>query len=853
MPAVEHAICFCPNKKYYICHWLTAGSRWFAGIAFNNLMQMYRFLFVFSFITLLSVGSHAKLTFTQIDASDGLSDNQVQHILQLRDGRMAITTKGNINLYDGMQFRYIHRNDSDVYRLDDYYGAYHVYVDENDLLWVKDWNSVWAFDLRKECYLRHPEIFFRSLGLKDKVTDLFVDSQKTLWLVTSRGVWDSRNKRYIHLPGEVGTLQDVETMADSLYLFFSTGEVFCYEGGREKMLYRSRAYSAERQNPYAATSLVVKGPDYKFYQVRTGRDGSACFVFDTRTRVWKQLLAVSYNLHTLIVPSGNHAYISCKHGILELDLTRGEAQLTSALHTVDGALLTTKINTIFQDRQRGIWLGTYDQGLLYAHPQHFSFTSASLPDAFGLSDSLLNGISAKGTQSFRGRTYNDVFTDSRGWTWLATSDGLRLHCSGTGHHYTFYTENGLANNCIHAIAEDTRHRMWFFTSNGISTTTPGHSPDSLRFINYFHLDGTLKGEYLNGTARLLDDGRLIAGGVGGWTLFHPDSVRIPVANFRPLLVGMALHGKSVPVTADNPASLLPNSLSYVTTFELPYYNNTISLDFSALNYAWPQHTCWRYRMIHDGDSVWHTVGARSSDSRIDRNGNLHLSFSMLPPDTYRLQVMASTHPDHWTGEVTELYINVLAPWWLTGTAYTFYMIVLCLSILFGIRLYVRISRRNLLRKHKEEILLMRIRHLIERCDNYERKVQEEAESSLIRHESPISSADNDFLNRAVALVESNLNTPGYSVEQLSKDLCMERTGLYKKLTGLLDKSPSLFIRSIRLKRAATLIRQGKMSISEIAEQVGFSSASYMAKCFQEEFGCKPSEYTRQLQADENPG
>ena len=73
---------------------------------------------------------------------------------------------------------------------------------------------------------------------------------------------------------------------------------------------------------------------------------------------------------------------------------------------------------------------------------------------------------------------------------------------------------------------------------------------------------------------------------------------------------------------------------------------------------------------------------------------------------------------------------------------------------------------------------------------------------------------------------------------------MERSGLYKKLNALVDKSPSLFIRSIRLRRAADLIMEGRMSMTEIAEHVGFSSASYMGKCFQEEFGCKPSEYAR---------
>ena len=71
---------------------------------------------------------------------------------------------------------------------------------------------------------------------------------------------------------------------------------------------------------------------------------------------------------------------------------------------------------------------------------------------------------------------------------------------------------------------------------------------------------------------------------------------------------------------------------------------------------------------------------------------------------------------------------------------------------------------------------------------------------------------------------------------------MERTGLYRKLITILDQSPSLFIRNIRLKRAAQLILENNMTMGEISENVGFSSPSYMSKCFQETYGCKPSEY-----------
>ena len=87
------------------------------------------------------------------------------------------------------------------------------------------------------------------------------------------------------------------------------------------------------------------------------------------------------------------------------------------------------------------------------------------------------------------------------------------------------------------------------------------------------------------------------------------------------------------------------------------------------------------------------------------------------------------------------------------------------------------------------------------------------------------------------------------MEQLAHDLYMDRTGLYRKLTAALDKTPTLFIRSIRLKRAAALLCEEKYSISEIADLVGFSTSSYLSKCFQEEYGCKPSEYVKKIRGE----
>ncbi len=100
----------------------------------------------------------------------------------------------------------------------------------------------------------------------------------------------------------------------------------------------------------------------------------------------------------------------------------------------------------------------------------------------------------------------------------------------------------------------------------------------------------------------------------------------------------------------------------------------------------------------------------------------------------------------------------------------------------------------------------------------------------------------ELIAKARTLVEQHLQDGEYGVEQLAAELCMERTGLYKKLTALTGTTPVAFIRQIRLGNAAALLRKGELTVNEIAEKTGFSSSSYFTKCFKKEYGVLPSEY-----------
>ncbi len=138
-----------------------------------------------------------------------------------------------------------------------------------------------------------------------------------------------------------------------------------------------------------------------------------------------------------------------------------------------------------------------------------------------------------------------------------------------------------------------------------------------------------------------------------------------------------------------------------------------------------------------------------------------------------------------------------------------------------------------------DILLLQIKHLIEQ---QEKRKELFRKSVVITPETVVTTpVDESLLKKALACIEKNLANPSYSVEQFSKDMCMDRTGLYRKLMALSGQSPTMFIRSIRLKRSTQLLEQGR-PVAEVADMVGFGTASYFSKCFQEEYGVKPSQY-----------
>ncbi|WP_435623331.1 response regulator [Flagellimonas sp.] len=113
---------------------------------------------------------------------------------------------------------------------------------------------------------------------------------------------------------------------------------------------------------------------------------------------------------------------------------------------------------------------------------------------------------------------------------------------------------------------------------------------------------------------------------------------------------------------------------------------------------------------------------------------------------------------------------------------------------------------------------------------------------LMPKDIAITNLDEQFLNRVQDVLDSKLTTSSFSTQEFSESVGMSRMQLHRKLKALTGLSASEFVRSQRLKLAASLLEQSDINVSQIGYQVGFNDPSYFTKCFKEAYGVSPSQY-----------
>lgn len=95
-------------------------------------------------------------------------------------------------------------------------------------------------------------------------------------------------------------------------------------------------------------------------------------------------------------------------------------------------------------------------------------------------------------------------------------------------------------------------------------------------------------------------------------------------------------------------------------------------------------------------------------------------------------------------------------------------------------------------------------------------------------------------------VDVNIDNDQFGVEELARNVAMSRSQLHRKLISATGKSISQFIREHRLERAMELLKEGNLTAAEVSERVGFGSATYFSKCFNDYYGFPPGEVKNRI-------
>ena len=104
-------------------------------------------------------------------------------------------------------------------------------------------------------------------------------------------------------------------------------------------------------------------------------------------------------------------------------------------------------------------------------------------------------------------------------------------------------------------------------------------------------------------------------------------------------------------------------------------------------------------------------------------------------------------------------------------------------------------------------------------------------------------AVDDFVKKVLEQIENNMDKSNFNTEHLAKELFLSRSQLHRKMLSLTGQPPGEFIRTVKLKHSARLLLERKLSVTQVAYEIGFLSPAQFSRAFSKYFNCSPSEFT----------
>ena len=173
--------------------------------------------------------------FRHIGATEGLPDNYIGSVFSLPDGRMGIRTV-LLTMYDGVNFSSFPFDLQKGYPISYNHIIFEQYIDADNRLWMKERSSLRVFDLTTEQYIYNVDSLLYEFGLKEKLADIFIDSEKRYWFLTDSSsvyTYNSETKEMMQVYGNdetveyYGKLLGIESQGGHSWMVHQKGIVRC--------------------------------------------------------------------------------------------------------------------------------------------------------------------------------------------------------------------------------------------------------------------------------------------------------------------------------------------------------------------------------------------------------------------------------------------------------------------------------------------------------------------------------------------------------------------------------------------------------------------------------------------------
>jgi ligand-binding sensor domain-containing protein len=305
---------------------------------------------------------------------------------------------------------------------------------------------------------------------------------------------------------------------------------------------------------------------------------------------------------------------------------------------------TISVNALLEDSHQNIWIGTWLDGVYYYNYSERTLTHylQNKNDPNSISSNKITCI------------YEDINQD----VWFGThSGGLNKFDSKTGGFKSYTTENGLPNDVVFGIQEDSKANLWISTMKGLVKFNP--SEGLIRV--YDHYDGLVNNQFNWRACCQNNDGLMYFGGIDGFVSFHPDSIKIDTVAPQVAITSFNIFYRKTALYKSFPASKI---------IELNHSQNFFSIGFTALDMAPNQKHSYAYK-LEGIDPDWVYCGTRTSSFYTD-----------LRHGSFNFQIKASNSDNVWSKPVS-LSITILPAWWNT-----LFIKILGLLTIFGIGILV---------------------------------------------------------------------------------------------------------------------------------------------------------------------